>query len=213
MKRWLECCSNVKLCCNQFVLHCPNHFSSHEEVHVIYISGQNICQFISNFDQCELYKVGHHERCSKPLPFKSGKYAFCMVLHVRWMFLTTSLRIPPESVGIRRRVTVVRNPSHMENHTKCIFSHTYTLRHFNQAKYTVQSCKSWKPCEMDLFHNCSLHGGRSEVCEKSYLANVSNHAKGQCVHWKDMWLSNKDITCLVIYINLGHNRPGYQIQL
>ena len=66
-------------------------------------------------------------------------YAFCMVFHVRWIFLTTSLPIPPESRsdegGIRRRV--VRNPSHMENHTKCIFSHTLHLRHFNQAKYTV----------------------------------------------------------------------------
>ena len=45
---------------------------------------------------------------------------FCMVFHVRWIFLTTSLRIPPElrsdEGGIRRRV--VRNPSHMENHTK-----------------------------------------------------------------------------------------------
>ena len=55
--------------------------------------------------------------------------------------------------GILRRV--VRNPSHKENHTKCIFSHTYTLnlRHFivfNQAKYNVHSCRSWKPCEMDL---------------------------------------------------------------
>ena len=63
------------------------------------------------------------------LPPSHG-YAFCMVFHVRWIFLTTSLRIPPESRsdegGIRRRV--VRNPSHMENHTKCIFSHTL---HFN----------------------------------------------------------------------------------
>ena len=91
-----------------------------------------------------------------------------MVFHVRWIFLTTSLRIPPESLrdegGIRRRV--VRNPSHMENHTKCIFSHTL---HFNQAKYNVQSCRSWKPCEMDLSHNCSLHGGMSEVCENTSL--------------------------------------------
>ena len=49
--------------------------------------------------------------------------AFCMVFHARWIFLTTSLRIPPacDSGGIRR--WVVRNPSHMENHTKCIFSH------------------------------------------------------------------------------------------
>ena len=50
----------------------------------------------------------------------------------------------------------------MENHRTCIFSHAYTLRHFNQVKYTAQSCRSWKPCEMDLSHNCSLHGGRSE---------------------------------------------------
>ena len=51
-------------------------------------------------------------------------YAFCMVFHVRWIFLTTSLQIPPESRsdegGIRRRV--------VRNHTKCIFSHTL---HFN----------------------------------------------------------------------------------
>ena len=26
----------------------------------------------------------------------------------------------------------------------------YTLRHFNQAKYNVESCRLWKPCEMDL---------------------------------------------------------------
>ena len=102
-------------------------------------------------------------------------YAFCMIFHVRWIFLTTSLRIPPDSRsdegGIRRRV--VRNPSHMENHTKCIFSLTCTLtnlRHFNQAKYTVQSCRSWKPCEMDLSHNCSLHGG---ICQK--YASIYNY--------------------------------------
>ena len=57
---------------------------------------------------------------------QKSRYAFCMVFHARWIFLTTSLRIPPESRsdegGIRRRV--VRNPSHMENHAKCIFSHT-----------------------------------------------------------------------------------------
>ena len=73
-------------------------------------------------------------------------------------------RVACDESGIRREV--VRNPSHMENHTKCIFSHTLHIyhRHFNQAKYNVQSCRSWKPYEMDLSHNCSLHGGRSEVC-------------------------------------------------
>ena len=67
-----------------------------------------------------------YECCRISLTGYVGRYAFCMVFHVRWIFLTTSLRIPPESLsdegGIRRRV--VRNPSHMENHTKCIFSHT-----------------------------------------------------------------------------------------
>ena len=40
--------------------------------------------------------------------YQLGRYAFCMVFHVRWIFLTTSLRIPPESRsddgGIRRRL-------------------------------------------------------------------------------------------------------------
>ena len=94
-------------------------------------------------------------------------YAFCMVFHVRWIFLTTSLRIPPESRsdegGIRRRV--VRNPSHMETIQNAFSRILYTLKHFNKAKYNVPSCRSWKPCEMDLSHNCSLHGGMSEVCE------------------------------------------------
>ena len=44
------------------------------------------------------------------------RYAFCMVFHVRWIFLTTSLRILPESRsdegGIQRQV--VRNTSNME---------------------------------------------------------------------------------------------------
>ena len=48
----------------------------------------------------------------------------------------------------------------------------YTSRHVNHAKYTPQSWRSWKPCEMDLSHNCSLHGGKSEVCE-----NISAHQR------------------------------------
>ena len=94
-------------------------------------------------------------------------YAFCMVFHVRWIFLTTSLRIPPEyatRVGFGDEWWEI----HLAWKTiQNAFSRILcTLRHFNQAKYTVQSCRSWKPCEMDLSHNCSLHGGMSEVCEK-----------------------------------------------
>ena len=49
----------------------------------------------------------------------------------------------------------------------------YTLKHFNEAKYNVQSFRSWKPCEMDLSHNCSLHGRMSEVCEKGLSQHKS----------------------------------------
>ena len=42
----------------------------------------------------------------------------------------------------------------------------YTSRQVNHAKCIAQSCRSWKPCEMDLSHNCSQHGVKSEVCEK-----------------------------------------------
>ena len=59
----------------------------------------------------------------------------------------------------------------------------YTLRHFNQAKYNVQSCRLWKPCEMDLSHNCSLHGGMSEVCENDYY--VHEQAWVPTYHWSD----------------------------
>ena len=52
------------------------------------------------------------------------------------------------------------------------FSHIlYTSSHFNQAKYT-EKLQSWKACEMDLSHNCSLHGRRSEVCEKKSISHV-----------------------------------------
>ena len=62
----------------------------------------------------------------------------------------------------------------------------YTLRHFNQAKYTVQSCRSWKPCEMDLSHNCSLHGGMSEVCENVHFSSYI--AWLMCISHHILWL-------------------------
>ena len=34
------------------------------------------------------------------LPY-ARRYAFFMVFHVRWIFLTTSLRIPPESLATK----------------------------------------------------------------------------------------------------------------
>ena len=37
----------------------------------------------------------------------------------------------------------------------------------SHAKCTAQIWRLWKPCEMGLSHNCSLHGGKSEVCEKN----------------------------------------------
>ena len=42
----------------------------------------------------------------------------------------------------------------------------YTLRHFNHAKYIVQSWRSWKPGEMDFSHNWSQRGEMSEAYDK-----------------------------------------------
>ena len=86
-----------------------------------------------------------------------------MVFHVRWIFLTTSLWIPPESlammVGFRDEWWEIHLTWKTIQNT---FSHILqgTLNH---AKYIAQSWRSWKPCEMDLSHNYSLHGGKSEV--------------------------------------------------
>ena len=110
------------------------------------------------------------------------RYAFCMVFHVRWIFLTKSLRIPPES----RSDEVGFGDEWWEIHLtwKTIqnaFSRIFcTLRHFNQAKYTVQSCRSWKPCEMDLSHNCSLHGEcqkyATTTCPTLYLIDLFSYS-------------------------------------
>ena len=45
-----------------------------------------------------------------------------------------------DSETIRRQV--LRNPSHMKNIQNAFSRILYTLRHFNQAKYNVQSCRS-----------------------------------------------------------------------
>ena len=80
----------------------------------------------------------------------------------------------------------------------------YTLRHFNQTKYYVQSCRSWKPCEMDLSHNCSLHGGRSEVCEKGTSLEATNRSLTFPVNTnRMMWYSE---TCTYY---LQRTRPDY----
>ena len=96
-------------------------------------------------------------------------YEFCMVFNIRWIFLTTSLRIPPKSLATRVGFWDEWWEIHLTWKTiQNSFSRIlYTLRHFNQANFTGQSCRSWKPCETDLSHNCSLHGGMSEVCENT----------------------------------------------
>ena len=93
------------------------------------------------------------------------RYAFCMVFHVRWIFLTMSLRIPADVTMVGFGDECWEIPLTWKTMQNAFARILYTLRHFNQAKYTVQSCRSWKPCEMDLSRNCSLHGGMSEVCE------------------------------------------------
>ena len=99
-----------------------------------YERGHDVKWFIHSFEQFAHIISIFPMRCrcdvKQCLACVDKKICILYGFPVRWIFLTTSLRIPPESRsdegGIRRRV--VRNPSHMENHTKCIFSHTL---HFN----------------------------------------------------------------------------------
>ena len=65
----------------------------------------------------------YHFSCNT---FFLRRYACCMVFHVRWIFAhhesLNPARVAYDEDGILRQV--VRNPSHMENNPKCIFSHT-----------------------------------------------------------------------------------------
>ena len=104
----------------------------------------------------DLTKIRHSmafNRCPFIMFIEGTWHAFCMVFHVR----------------------VVRNPSHMENHTKCIFSYTGTLQ-FNQSKYTakLQIMKTmWDGFISQLFSTWS------EVCE--------NSSKFSRVAWRPKW--------------------------
>ena len=69
-----------------------------------------------------------------------GWYAFCMVFHVRWIFLTTSLRILPESLAIERHWS----PSHLEETFSGIRCTSRHVSNMLNSKYTVQSWRSWK---------------------------------------------------------------------
>ena len=99
-------------------------------------------------------------------------YAFCMVFMWDGFFSPRDSESRPSRIATRVGFGDEWWEIHLTRKTiQNAFSHIiYTLRLFNQAKYTAQSCRSWKPCEMDLSHNCSLHGGMSEVCEKDYCA-------------------------------------------
>ena len=57
---------------------------------------------------------------------------YCMVFHVRWYAFCMVFHVMWDD-------RVVRNPAHMENHTKCIFSHILHFKALYQAKYNVQS--------------------------------------------------------------------------
>ena len=60
--------------------------------------------------------------------------AFCMVFHVRWIFLTTSLQIPLKWLVTsitRFGAKLWEYPYDIENHTKLIFSLYIFLRCFN----------------------------------------------------------------------------------
>ena len=108
-----------------------------------------------------------------------------LVFHARWIFLTTSLWIPPESLATRVGFWDKWWEIHLRWKTiQNVFSRIrYTSRHVSCAKYTAQSWRSWISCEMDSSHNCSLHGGNSEVHEKAH-----NITLGYVSEMIDMWV-------------------------
>ena len=61
----------------------------------------------------------------------------------------------------------------------------YTSKHANTLRNVDHE---WKPREMDLSHNCSLHGGKSEVCEKN--ASSVNKIRHLCLQ-----VSPQPISC------------------
>ena len=102
-------------------------------------------------------------------------------MHFVWFsmemgFLTTSLWIPSESLAMRLGFRDEWWEIHLVWKT---IQHAfprilYISRHFNHTKYTAQSWRSWKSCEMDLTHNCSLRGGKSEVCDKYNILKLQS---------------------------------------
>ena len=80
-------------------------------------------------------EIIHREHYNLICSWQWTRYAFCMVFHVRWNFLTTSLRIPPESLVTRVGFGDEWWEIHLawktiQNAFSRIF---YTLRHFNQV--------------------------------------------------------------------------------
>ena len=128
------------------------------------------------------------------------RYAFCMVFHVRWIFLTTHH---------------LRNPSRMETMQNAFSRILCTSRHINHAEYIAQSWRSWKPCELDLSHNCSLHG-ESQIYARMLLLdgdwkmhplfkippNYPHGTETTLLYW---WLVVTDCTILIYF----RSRWGY----
>ena len=59
----------------------------------------------------------------------------------------------------------------------------YTLRHLMKAKYNVKSCRWWKPCEMDLSHNCYLHETQFQFSISIYSINKWRKSPETCGSW------------------------------
>ena len=64
--------------------------------------------------------------------------AFCMVFHVRWISHHSSSNptLVATRLGRDWETRGEKNPSHMENHTKCISSRTY----HRMCRYNTHTC-------------------------------------------------------------------------
>ena len=69
------------------------------------------------------------------------EHAFCMVVHVRWIshhYLSPNPTLVATRLGRDSETCGEKNPSHMENHTKCIYSTRLDDQFTNQKSNMLQ---------------------------------------------------------------------------
>ena len=148
----------------KIVGHRTSFCESHTLIYIFYVIDKWICNY-ENFPYiciCSYFHITLSQLLwilTKWVLFvRMWQYAFCMVFHGD-RFFSPLVSIPPKSLVTRVGFWDKWWEIHLTWKTiQNAFSRIlYTSRHVSHTKYTAQSWRTWKPCEMDLSHNCSLH--------------------------------------------------------